>query len=109
VTPHGARGGWAVRWITAYPGGVKEFLIFTAMRFGMFFGTLGVVYGVWWLIADEVPFFWAVLLAFILSGIASYKLLHAQRAALGARVEQGASRAAEKFEESKSKEAEPDA
>lgn len=83
---------------------MKEFWIYTAMRLGLFVGTFAIVVGVWWGVADEVPLFWAALLAFVISGVASYFILERQRAAFAGKVEGRAQKAAEKFEEQRSKE-----
>ena len=81
-------------------GTVKPFLVYTAMRLALFLATLAIVAGVWKLLSGEdgVPLVWAVVIAFLLSGDASIFLLNRQRDALGARVEQRASRAARKFD-----------
>ena len=48
--------------------------------------------------------FWAVILAFLISGIASYFILNRQREAFAQRVESRASRASAAFEERKARE-----
>jgi ABC-type bacteriocin/lantibiotic exporter with double-glycine peptidase domain len=83
---------------------VKEFVVYTALRIGLFLTSLLVVTGVWLLIADEVPVLWAVVIAFVLSGVASYFLLNRQREAFARRVERRAERMQERFEQMKSKE-----
>ena len=83
---------------------MKEFVVYTALRIGLFLTSLLVVIGVWLLIADEVPVLWAVVIAFVLSGVASYFLLNRQREAFARRVERRAERMQERFEQMKSKE-----
>ncbi|MBZ5734806.1 DUF4229 domain-containing protein [Nocardioides sp. TRM66260-LWL] len=83
---------------------MKEFLVYTALRIVMFAATLGIVLGVWQLIAGEVVLFWAVLAAFVLSGIGSYYLLNTPRERFAQRVDERARRAAARFEELKAKE-----
>ena len=83
---------------------MKEFVVYTAMRIGLFVASLFVVFGVWMRIADRVPVLWAVVIAFVLSGLASYFLLNRQREAFARRVERRAERMQERFEQSKSKE-----
>ena len=83
---------------------MKEFVVYTAMRIGLFVASLAVVFGVWMLIADEVPVLWAVVIAFVMSGLASYFLLNRQREAFARRVERRAERMQERFEQMKSKE-----
>ncbi len=83
---------------------MKEFIVYTAMRIGLFVTSLVVVIGVWLLVADQVPVLWAVVIAFVMSGVASYFLLNRQREAFARRVERRAERMQERFEEMKSKE-----
>lgn len=87
-----------------YAGGVKDFWIYTLMRLGLFVGSFAIVFGLWFLIADEVPVFWAVLLAFVISGVASYFVLARQRQKFAVKVEQRAQRVTSRFEEQRSKE-----
>ena len=90
--------------VTAYPAGVKEFVIYTAMRIGLFISSLVVVVGVWMLIADQVPILWAVVIAFALSGIGSYFLLNRQREAFARRVEERAQKLTSRYDEMKTRE-----
>ncbi len=90
--------------VTAYPEGVKEFVIYTGMRIGLFISSLVVVIGVWMLIADQVPILWAVVIAFALSGIGSYFLLNRQREAFARRVEGRAQKLSARYDEMKTKE-----
>ncbi len=90
--------------MTAYPAGVKEFLIYTGMRIGLFVSSLVVVVGLWMLMADQVPIMWAVVIAFVLSGIGSYFLLNRQREAFARRVEGRAQRMSARYDEMKTRE-----
>lgn len=83
---------------------VKEFLLYTALRLAVFAATLGVVLGIWLLVAGSANLVLAVVLAIVLSGVASYFLLARPRAALAARVEARAERATRAFEEMRAKE-----
>ena len=83
---------------------VKEFVIYTALRLGLFVASLVVVVGVWMLLADSVPILWPVVISFVVSGLASYFLLNRQREAFARRVERRAERMQERFEEMKSRE-----
>ncbi len=84
---------------------MKEFVVYTAMRVLLFLASFGVIVGIWGLVSDEgVPLFWAVILAFLVSGVASYFILNRQRVAFAARVEQRAARASAAFEERKARE-----
>jgi len=84
---------------------VREFAVYTAMRVLLFLASFGVIVGIWGLASDEgVPLFWAVILAFLVSGIASYFVLDRQRVAFARRVEKRAARASAAFEERKARE-----
>lgn len=83
---------------------MKEFVVYTAMRIGLFVASLVVVFGVWMLLSDQVPVLWAVVIAFVMSGLASYFLLNRQREAFARRVERRAERMQERIEQMKSKE-----
>lgn len=83
---------------------MKEFWIYTGMRIALFLSSLVVVIGVWLLVADEVPVLWAVVIAFLLSGVGSYFLLNRQREAFARRVEERAQRMTARFDEIKSRE-----
>jgi uncharacterized membrane protein len=84
---------------------VKEFVVYTAMRIVLFVASFGVVVGVMALLFDgRYNLFWAVILAFLISGIASYFILNRQREAFARRVEARASRASAAFEERKARE-----
>lgn len=83
---------------------MKEFVVYTGLRILLFLATLGVVLGVWLMVADEANLLVVVVLAFVVSGVGSYYLLERQRAAFATRVEARAERAAAAFEERRSKE-----
>jgi hypothetical protein len=72
---------------------VKEFLVYTALRIALFLGSLAIVFGVWFAVTGEVPVVWAVVIAFVMSGIGSYYLLSVPREAFARRVETRASAA----------------
>ncbi|HVK30341.1 MAG TPA: DUF4229 domain-containing protein [Nocardioides sp.] len=83
---------------------MKEFWIYTALRVGLFVGAFCIVFGVWFLVADSVNVLWVFVIAFLVSGAASYVLLERQRSAFAAKVEDRAGRITEKYEEMRSKE-----
>jgi len=84
---------------------MKEFVVYTALRVLLFLASFGIVVGIWGLVSDEgVPLFWVVVLAFLISGVASYFILDRQREAFARRVEERASRASAAFEERKARE-----
>ena len=88
----------------AYAGTVKEFWIYTGLRLLLFVGSLGLVTGVWLLVADSLPILWAIVLAFVISGIGSYFLLNGPRDAFARRVQTRAERMSAKIEEMRAKE-----
>ena len=84
---------------------MKEFVVYTVMRIALFLASFGVVVGVMALVFDgRYNLFWAVILAFLISGVASFFILDRQREAFARRVEARASRAAAAFEERKARE-----
>jgi mannitol-specific phosphotransferase system IIBC component len=84
---------------------VKEFVVYTVMRILLFLASLGVIVGVMALVSGgRFHLFWAVVLAFLVSGIASYFILERQREAFARRVETRAAKAAAAFEERKARE-----
>lgn len=83
---------------------MKEFWVYTLLRVALFLGSFGIIFGVWFAITQDVPVLWAVVIAFVISGIGSYVLLERQRDAFAAKVEGRAARISEKLEESRSKE-----
>jgi predicted Co/Zn/Cd cation transporter (cation efflux family) len=84
---------------------VKEFVVYTVMRIVLFLASFGIVVGVMALVFDgRYNLFWAVILAFLISGVASYYVLNRQREAFARRVEARAAKASAAFEERKARE-----
>jgi uncharacterized membrane protein len=85
---------------------VKEFLVYTALRVLLFIGMVGLVLGVWTLLDGDgrVNMIWPVVIAFALSGVASYFLLNRQRDAFARKVEERAARASAAFDERRARE-----
>ncbi|KRF01341.1 hypothetical protein ASG88_07570 [Nocardioides sp. Soil777] len=85
---------------------MKEFLVYTALRVLLFIGMVGLVVGVWTLLDSDgqVNMIWPVVIAFALSGVASYFLLNRQRDAFARKVEERAARASAAFEERRARE-----
>lgn len=75
---------------------MKEFVIYTGLRALLLVATFGVIAGAWVLIAGSVPLFAVIVLAFVVSGVASYFLLDRQRVAFATRIETRANAALEK-------------
>ena len=80
---------------------MKQFWIYNLMRLVVLIASLAIVIGVWSLLADEVPLLWALVVAFLLSGVTSWFVLAPQRQALALVLEERAGRASDKFEEFK--------
>ena len=84
---------------------MREFWVYTALRLLLLVAMFLLVVAVWALLSDgRVHLFWSVLIAFLLSGVASYFLLDRHRDAFARRVEERAARAGAKFEEMRAKE-----
>jgi len=80
---------------------VKEFLVYTGLRLALFAGSLAIILGVWSVLSADgsVPLVWAAVLAFLVSGIASYFLLNAHRERFAQKVSARAERATAAFEQ----------
>lgn len=87
-----------------YPGVVKDFAIYTALRLGLFLLTWGAVTGAWLLIADKAALGLTFLIALVLSGFGSYFVLAGPRERLAHQVEARAARATAAFEERRARE-----
>ena len=84
---------------------MKEFVVYTVLRIVLFLASFGVVVGLMALaFGGRYNLFWAVVLAFLISGVASYFILDRQREAFARRVETRAAKATAAFEERKARE-----
>ena len=84
---------------------MKEFIVYTAARFGLFLAIYGLIIGVYVLVAGTpIPVLWPLLLAAVLSTIASVYLLRGMRERFAVKVQERASRMSQRFEEMKAKE-----
>ena len=84
---------------------MKEFVVYTVLRVVLFLASFGVVVGIMALAFDgRYNLFWAVVLAFLISGVASFFILDHQREAFARRVEARAAKASAAFEERKARE-----
>ena len=83
---------------------MKAFWIYTGLRLALLAASFAIVISAWVLIAGEANPLMSALLAFVLSGIASYFLLNRQREALAQHVQARAERASARFEEIRSRE-----
>ena len=89
----------------SYPGGVKEFAIYTGLRLGLFVVTYAVVGGLYVLaFGTQGVVLWPFLVSVIISAVLSVKLLKRQREAFALRVQQRAERASAAFEERRARE-----
>ena len=85
---------------------MKDFAIYTLARIGLFVASYAVIAGVYMLAtqSDSVPILWPLLLAAVVSAVASYYLLRGPRERFAARVDARASAAARRFEQARAKE-----
>ena len=85
---------------------MKEFIVYTGLRILLFIAMVALVVGVWALLDGDgrINLLWPVVIAFALSGVASYFLLNRQRDAFARRVEERAARATAAFEERRARE-----
>lgn len=74
---------------------MRPFAVYTGMRVLVFVATFAVVAGIWMLSSGSLNWFYSLLIAFVVSGIASYTLLNRQREAFAGRVDQRANRMVE--------------
>ena len=89
---------------------MKEFLVYTASRLGLFALSYAVVLGAALLLGadqDGGLLFWPVLVAVVLSAILSVYLLRGQRERFAAVVQRRAEAASSRVERARSKEDEP--
>ena len=87
-----------------YPHLVKEFAVYTLLRLVLLAGSFAMVAGIWLAVADEVPLLWVLVIAFVVSGVASYFILNRPRERFAQRVDERARRASAAFEERKARE-----
>ncbi len=83
-----------------YAGSVKEFAVYTLSRIGLFVAAYAIVVGVYLLVTggSSVPLLWPVIVAALISSVASVTMLRGQRERFAASVEQRARRAAARNE-----------
>ena len=84
---------------------MKEFLVYTAARFGLFLAIYAVIVGVYVAVAGTpVPVLWPLLVAAVLSTVASVYLLRGMRERFAATVQDRATRVSQRYEAMKAKE-----
>ena len=87
-----------------YPHLVKEFAVYTLLRLVLLAGSFAMVAGIWLAVADEVPLLWVLVIAFVVSGVASCFILNRPREKFAQRVDERARRASAAFEARKARE-----
>lgn len=85
---------------------MKEFVVYTLARIGLFVASYAVIAGIYLLVTggDTLPLLWPLLLAAVVSAVASYYLLRGQRDRFAAVVQRRAEVASARFEERRAKE-----
>ena len=83
---------------------MKEFVVYTLARVGLFVASFAVILGVWVVVTGTYAVLWSVVLAAVVSAVASYYLLQGPRQRFAAKVDERARRAAQRFEEARAKE-----
>ena len=85
---------------------MKEFVVYTVARLGLFLASYAVIAGVYMVATGtrHVPVVWPFLLAALVSAVGSYYLLRGPRARFAARVEQRAANLSRRFEAARAKE-----
>jgi hypothetical protein len=82
---------------------VKDFLVYTVARLGLLVASFLVIGGIFRALGSD-NLLVVLILAAVVSAVASYYLLQGPRARFAARVDSRASRVAQRFEESRAKE-----
>jgi len=84
---------------------VKEFVVYSALRIGLFIACFGIFIGIWAMFDDgNVNWILPFIAAFVVSGFLSFKLLEGPREKFAQRVQDRAAKASAKMEEIRSKE-----
>lgn len=89
---------------------MKEFAVYTLARIGLFVASYAVIAGIYLLVTggDSLPLLWPLLLAAVVSALASYVMLRGQRDRFAAVIQRRADAASRRFEESRAKEDQPE-
>jgi hypothetical protein len=88
---------------------VKEFVVYTLARIGLFVASYAVIAGIYLLLTggDSLPLLWPLLLAAVVSAVSSYYMLRGQRERFAAVIQRRAEAAGRRLEESRAKEDRP--
>lgn len=89
--------------------GVRDFVVYTLARIALFVAAYAVTVGVYALVTDDsaVPVLWPLLVAIVVSSIASVYLLRGLRERFVDVVQRRAAAASQRFEASRAKEDDP--
>lgn len=89
---------------------MKEFAVYTGLRIGLFIASYAVILGAWDLLGGDgaIPLLGPLVLAFLVSGVASWFLLDRQRQAFARRVQTRAEQASARMEERRGREDDED-
>lgn len=87
-----------------YAVDVKEFVVYTLLRLVLLAASFALVAGIWLAFTDEVPLLWAIVLAFVISGVGSYFVLQRPRNRFAAVVERKADKATAAYERVRARE-----
>lgn len=85
---------------------MKQFIVYTFSRLGLFVASYAVIIGIYLLVSDEgsLPTLWPLLAALVVSSIASVYLLRKQREEFAAVVQRRAAGATRRYDAARSKE-----
>ncbi|MFW6773732.1 DUF4229 domain-containing protein [Nocardioides sp. CPCC 205120] len=85
---------------------MKEFVVYTLMRLALLVVAYGVVLGLWSLLTDQEGLIQLepLIIAFLISGIASYVVLDRPREAFAQRIDARAKRISENYEKARGRE-----
>ena len=88
---------------------MKEFVVYTLARIGLFVGSYALIAGVFLLATggDSLPLLWPLLLAAVVSAVASYFMLRGMRDRFALVVQRRAESASRRFEAARAKEDHP--
>lgn len=83
---------------------MKEFWVYTGLRLLLFAASVAVVGGLWIAVTGSANLLAVLVIALVVSGVASYVALGRQRSALARHVDERARRASRRFDELKARE-----
>ena len=78
--------------------------MYTALRLLLFAASFAIVTGIWLAVANSLPVMWVLMIALVVSGVASYFVLNRQRESFARRVDERARKASAAVESLKARE-----